>query len=90
MPDLRHGCVLQEDFSIVNWNTLNASFCVQAYAEAVRLFGAPEIMNTDEGSQFTPDVLVVAVAPSGAKLSMDGYCAWSDNMFIERFSQPVK
>jgi len=34
-------------------NTLEAEFCVAALNEAIHKFGAPEIMNTDQGSQFT-------------------------------------
>ena len=34
-------------------NTLEAGFCVEALNEATHRFGAPEIMNTDQGSQFT-------------------------------------
>ncbi len=71
-------------------NTLDASFCVDAYIEAVRLCGAPEIINTDQGSQFTSDAFVAAVAASGARLSMDGKGAWTDNIFIERFWRSLK
>ncbi len=34
-------------------NTLDASFCVEALNEAMAKYGKPEIMNTDQGSQFT-------------------------------------
>ena len=34
-------------------NTLEADFCVEALNEAIHRFGAPGIMNTDQGSQFT-------------------------------------
>jgi len=34
-------------------NTLTADFCVAALEEALQKFGAPEIFNTDQGSQFT-------------------------------------
>ena len=71
-------------------NTLDASFCVEAYVEAVRLHGAPGILNTDQGSQFTSDAFVAAVATSGARLSMDGKGAWTDNIFIERFWRSLK
>lgn len=33
--------------------TLEADFCVEALNEAITRFGPPEIMNTDQGSQFT-------------------------------------
>ena len=54
------------------------------------MYGAPEIINTDQGSQFTSDAFVAAVATSGARLSMDGKGAWTDNIFIERFWRSLK
>jgi putative transposase len=71
-------------------NTLDASFCVDAYTEAVRLYGAPEIINTDQSSQFTSDAFVATVVASGARLSMDGKGAWTDNIFIGRFWRSLK
>jgi putative transposase len=71
-------------------NTLDARFCVDAYIEAVRLYGAPEIINTDQGSQFTSDAFVAAVAASGSRLSMDGKGSWTHNIFIERFWRSLK
>jgi putative transposase len=44
----------------------------------------------DQGSQFTSDAFVAAVAVSGARLSMDGKGAWIDNNFIERFWRSLK
>ena len=32
---------------------MEAEFCIVAVAEAIERFGAPEIFNTDQGSQFT-------------------------------------
>jgi len=71
-------------------NTLDASYCVEAYAEAVRIHGALGILNTDQGLQFRSDTFVAAVATSGARLSMDGKGAWTDNIFIERFWRSLK
>ena len=34
-------------------NTLDAGFCTDALDEALTRHGAPEIFNTDQGSQFT-------------------------------------
>ena len=36
-------------------NTLDTSFCTEALEEALGKFGTPEIFNTDQGSQFTPN-----------------------------------
>jgi putative transposase len=78
---------------ILDWqlsNTLTADFCVEALDRAIRRYGAPEIVNTDQGSQFTSDEFVATVLDSGAQLSMDGRGAWKDNVFIERFWRTVK
>ncbi len=34
-------------------NTMTPDFCVDALTEAIARYGAPEIINTDQGSQFT-------------------------------------
>lgn len=71
-------------------NTLTADFCVEALETAMDRFGVPDIVNTDQGSQFTSEEFVSAVLESGARLSMDGKGAWRDNVFIERFWRTVK
>jgi putative transposase len=71
-------------------NTMTADFCVEALEEAVSRHGAPEIVNTDQGSQFTSEEFVSAVAATGAAQSMDGKGAWRDNVFIERFWRSLK
>ena len=41
---------------VLSWrlsNTMDARFCVDALEEALARYGPPEIMNTDQGSQFT-------------------------------------
>jgi putative transposase len=43
---------------VLSWrisNTLDSDFCVDALNDALRLYGKPEIFNTDQGSQFTSD-----------------------------------
>jgi transposase InsO family protein len=52
--------------------TLEACHAVEALEEAYARFGKREIINTDQGSQFTAQVFVDAVLGRGAKLSMDG------------------
>ena len=80
----------RKNLSRIISNTLDASFCVEAYNEARRLHGAPDIIHTDQGSQFTSVAFVAAVTESGAKLIMDGKGAWADNIFIERFWRSLK
>ena len=57
---------------------------------AIAKFGTPEIVNTDQGSQFTAAEFANIVLKQGAKLSMDGRGAWRDNVFVERLWRSVK
>ena len=70
--------------------TLEACHAVDALNEAYENFGKPEIINTDQGSQFTTQGFVDAVLDHGVKLSMDGRGAWRDNVFVERLWRSVK
>ena len=41
---------------VLSWrlsNSMEASFCVETLKEALAKYGRPEIMNSDQGSQFT-------------------------------------
>jgi putative transposase len=71
-------------------NTLTADFCVEALEEALAKFGAPEIFNTDQGSQFTSEEWVKVLDEAGVAISMDGKGRWIDNVFIERLWRSVK
>src|SRR5690606_12085449 len=59
---------------VVNWsisNPMEADWCRQVYDDAIALHGKPEILNTDQGSQFTSEDFAKAVVGRGVKLSMD-------------------
>ena len=71
-------------------NTLSADFCVEALQEALAKFGPPEIMNTDQGSQFTSAGWIDRLTAAGVAISMDGKGRWIDNVFIERLWRSVK
>ena len=72
-------------------NTMDVSFCLEMLCEARAVAGkAPEIINTDQGSQFTCVEWLSAVEGMGAKVSMDGRGRWQDNILIERFWRSVK
>ena len=70
--------------------TLEACHAVDALEEAYSRFGKPEIVNTDQGSQFTAQDFVNAVLNNQVKLSMDGRGAWRDNVFVERVWRTIK
>jgi len=80
--------------AVLSWRvstTMDAGFCVEAYRDALRVAGrAPDIMNTDQGSQFTGEEWIEAVKASGARVSMDGKGRWMDNVFIERLWRSLK
>ena len=70
--------------------TLEACHAVEIIEEAFARFGLPEIVNTDQGSQFTASDFTDAVLNKGCKLSMDGRGAWRDNVFVERVWRSAK
>ena len=70
--------------------TMEADFCVEALHEAATRYGAPEIVNTDQGSQFSSAEFVAEVQRIGARQSMDGKGCWRDNVFVERLWRSVK
>jgi putative transposase len=71
-------------------NTLTTDFCVEALEEAIVRHGKPEIVNTDQGSQFTSLEFTGKLKSQGIAISMDGKGAWRDNVFIERFWKTLK
>lgn len=78
---------------VLSWrvsNTLDTSFCVEALEEAIGLYGAPEIFNTDQGSQFTSEDFTSVLKQHDIRISMDGKGRWVDNVFVERLWRSVK
>ena len=69
---------------------MDASFCVEALEEAFAHHGVPEIINTDQGSQFTAMEWIEAVKTAGSRVSMDSKGRWMDNVFIERLWRSLK
>jgi len=70
--------------------TLEACHAKEIIEQAFARYGLPEIVNTDQGSQFTAEEFTNAVLSRGCKLSMDGKGAWRDNVFVERLWRSVK
>jgi putative transposase len=71
-------------------NTMTADFCVEALEEAIARHGVPEIVNTDQGSQFTGSEFIGKLKHHEIAISMDGKGCWRDNVFIERFWKTLK
>jgi len=70
--------------------TMEVGFCVEAVEEALTRYGAPEIFNTDQGSQFTSQDFTGLLTKHGVRISMDGKGSWRDNVFVERLWRSVK
>ena len=70
--------------------TLEACHAREVIEQAFMRFGTPDIVNTDQGSQFTAEEFTSTVLAQGCKLSMDGRGAWRDNVFVERLWWSVK
>ncbi len=78
---------------IVGWglfNTLDAENTLGVLKEAITLFGNPEIINSDQGSQFTCSRWVEYLKNEDIIISMDGKGRASDNAYIERFWRTLK
>ena len=78
---------------IVNWsisNTMDAEWVVEVVKEAIAIHGTPDIINSDQGSQFTSDDYIELLKGNDIKISMDGKGRAIDNIFIERFWRTIK
>ena len=78
---------------VLSWrlsNTMDVTFCIEAVEEAMTRYGRPDILNTDQGSQFTSPRLTSLLTAAGIRVSMDGRGRWMDNVFIERLWRSMK
>jgi len=78
---------------VLNWslsNTMEAEWCRQLIEDAIISYGKPDILNTDQGAQYTSDVFSLFITGSDIRLSMDGVGRATDNAFIERLWRTVK
>jgi len=78
---------------VLSWrlsNTMDVYFCLEAVQEAIAHYGVPDIMNTDQGSQFTSAAFTDLLKVHDIQISMDGKGAWRDNVFVERLWRSVK
>ena len=80
-PDAAHGhsCHLPQ-----------ACHAVDVLNEALANQPTPDIVNTDQGSQFTAQDFVDTVHAAGCQMRMDGRGAWRDHVMVERLWRSVK
>ena len=78
---------------VVGWsvhNSLEAENCLEVLKTAISRYGKPEIVNSDQGSQFTSALWIDCLEGERIKISMDGKGRALDNIFIERLWRTVK
>jgi putative transposase len=77
---------------IMGWKlstSLDTISCLDAFNDALK-YGIPEIVNSDQGCQFTSEDWITSVQQHGIKISMDGKGRWADNVYIERLWRTIK
>ncbi|MCG9341810.1 IS3 family transposase [Staphylococcus aureus] len=78
---------------IVGWglySTLESANAIEVLDRAVAAHGAPEIINSDQGSQYTCHLWIDALKGYHIQISMDGRGRCRDNAWIERFWRTIK
>lgn len=77
---------------VVSWelsDTLETDFVLKALHRALSL-AVPDIVNSDQGSQFTSVDYTSLLKENGIKISMDGRGRCMDNIFTERLWRTLK
>jgi putative transposase len=78
---------------VVAWdvfNSLDAENSLKVLKMAIGEHGKPEIINSDQGSQFTCALWTEYVESQNITISMDGRGRATDNIYIERLWRTVK
>ena len=77
---------------IVGWevdDTLDTRMVINALKKAFKV-AKPQILNSDQGCQFTSQQYIDFVRENGIRQSMDGKSRWADNIMIERWFRSFK
>ena len=78
---------------VVSWSlsdTMSSRWCKSVMEYAVDKYGKPEIVNTDQGSQYTSDEFINYLKDNEIEISMDGKGRAVDNIYIERLWRSIK
>ena len=95
---LKHGfgylAAVMDWFSryVLAWElslSLESGFCVRAVQAALEV-SRPEILNTDQGCQYTSEDFTKVVQAAQVRISMDGKGRAFDNIMIDRLWRTVK
>ena len=96
---MKHGFVYLA--AVIDWyskavlshrisNSMDTGLVTDVLEEALRLYPRPEIMNTDQGSQYTSSEHIQLLNDHSINISMDGKGRATDNIAIERFWRSAK
>ena len=78
---------------ILNWrisNSMDKQWCIELLEDTIAEHGAPEIHNSDQGSQYRSTQYIEVLKGHGIQISMDGKGRALDNIYIERFWKSIK
>lgn len=78
---------------IMGWgisNSMTKQWCLNVLKSAIEQNGKPEILNSDQGSQYTSAAWTQHLEKEEIKISMDGKGRATDNAWIERFWKSLK
>lgn len=78
---------------VLSWRlstSLEVDFVIEAVTEAISIYGNPEIVNVDQGVQFTSQEFIALWNKEKTKISMDHRGRCFDNIFTERFWRSLK
>ncbi len=78
---------------VLSWklsNTMGISLTIGILKDALLMYPKPQIMNTDQGSQYTANEHVNILVKNNISISMDAKGRSIDNIFIERFWRYIK
>ena len=78
---------------VVGWslsNTMSARWCTDTIEQAIAQHGVPQIINSDQGTQFTSETYINCLEKHHIAISMDGKGRAIDNVYIERLWRSVK
>ena len=68
---------------------LDTEPCLEAFKDALQR-AKPEIVNSDQGCQFTSELWTNYITSVEVKISMDGKGRWADNIYVERLWRALK
>ena len=71
-------------------NSLDKETQTELVEELFDKYGTPEIINSDQGSQYTSNNWINCLKEHKVKISMDGKGRALDNIYIERFWRTIK